>query len=673
MTLLERARSRRPVTWLTVLGVLLLPVVIGGILVAALYNPTERLGNVRAAIVNDDQAVTINGQLAPLGRQLSAGLVAGSDQVASNLDWVISNEQDAADGLADGTYSAVITIPKDFSAAATSTAPGGTPQKATIQARTAPDARVADDVITAQVTQTAASVFGGAVSERYLSNVLMGFTNLHDQLGQAASGAHQLTTGAQQAGSGATQLADGVGQLSSGAAQLASGAAQASAGAAQLPSGASQLAGGARQLSGGIGDLASGLDTAAANVVNPDLKKGAAATTDAAGAALAQTTALGGKIGALAQSCAEQGAPLQLCGQIAALIGDPESATPADGTVAAVGRAAGTAQYAAGLTAGGIDQLLTQTSGGLQAAAEGAHRLQAGADGLAAGADQLASGASSLADGVAQLATGSEGLAQGTSELSTGAGSLATGVNELATGAASLAGGLDTAVSQIPTYSQQQADATAKVVADPVTTSGLGTTLFGAAAIPLLAVVALWFGSLATFVALQAVPRHALSSRRSSATLALRSLAPAAGIGAAQGILVTAVAQVAAKYDIGTLWAFGGLCLVAGVAFAAVNQALVAVFGGAGRWVSAIVGVTALATGIVSTIPGILASIGGALPTAPASTALLATVTSSTGLGAGIGGMLVWAGLAFVATIIAVTRRRATTARALLDAPTALA
>ena len=673
MTFLERARTRRPVTWLTVVGVLLLPVVIGGILVAALYNPTERLGNVRAAIVNDDQPVTINGQMAPLGRQLSAGLVAGSDQVPSNLDWVISNDEDASEGLANGTYSAVITIPKDFSASATSTVPGGSPQKATIQVQTAPDARVADDVITAQITQTAASVFGGAVSERYLSNGLMGFTNLHDQLGQAASGAHQLTTGAQQAGSGATQLADGVAQLSTGAAQLAAGAEQASAGAAQLPSGASQLAGGARQLSGGIGDLASALDTTAAKVVDPDLKGGAAATTGAAGAAVAQTKALGREIGAIAASCAKEGGSDQLCGQIVALIGDPESKTPADGTVAAVGRAAGTAQYAAGLTAGGIDQLMTQTSAGLTTAANGARQLQAGANGLASGADQLAAGASSLSDGVSQLASGSAGLAQGTSDLSTGAGSLATGVNQLATGAGSLAGGLDTAVSQIPTYSQQQADSTAKVVADPVTTSGLGTTLFGAAAIPLLAVIALWFGSLATFVPLQAVPRHALSSRRSSATLALRSLAPAAAIGAAQGVLVAGVAQIAAKYDVGTLLAFGGLCVVAGVAFAAVNQALVAVFGGAGRWVSALVGVMALATGIVSTIPGILAGVAGVLPTSPAYTALLGTVTSASGIGAGIGGMVLWAALAFVATIIAVTRRRSTTARVLLDTPAALA
>ena len=56
-------------------------------------------------------------------------------------------------------------------------------------------------------------------------------------------------------------------------------------------------------------------------------------------------------------------------------------------------------------------------------------------------------------------------------------------------------------------------------MADPVAAEGAGTSLFGAAAVPLLAVLALWVGGLATYIALQAVSRRALTSRRSSASL----------------------------------------------------------------------------------------------------------------------------------------------------------
>ncbi len=243
MTLpIERARTRKPITWLTIIGVILLPVVIGGVLVAALYNPSARLGNIKAAIVNDDTPVTINGQLAPLGRQLTAGLVKGSSDQPSNIDWVITNDADAATGLANGTYNAVVTIPSSFSAAATSTA-GTSPVQATIQVTTPPGSRIVDDAITTQVTQTAASLTGQQISENYLKNVLIGFTTLHDQIGKAADGATQLASGASQAATGAAALPAGATGLSSGAAQLGSGANQLAGGLGALGSGIGQSAG----------------------------------------------------------------------------------------------------------------------------------------------------------------------------------------------------------------------------------------------------------------------------------------------------------------------------------------------------------------------------------------------------------------------------------------------
>lgn len=662
---IERSHARRPVTWLTVLGIVLLPVVIGGLLVAALYNPVERLENMSAAIVNDDKPVEINGQLAPLGRQLTAGLVEGSSDVPSNIDWTISNDEDAAAGLADGTYSAVITIPENFSAAATSTAPGSTPEQATISVESAPDGRVVDQAITAQITQTAASVFGSAVSKQYLTNVLLGFTTLHDQLGDAASGAQQLADGSASAAQGATELSSGVGQLATGADQLASGASQAAAGAAALPGGAQQLASGARQLSDGAGTLAAGLDAASGAVVNQDLKNAAAATTTAANSALTQTQKLGATLGGLVQECyVTYGPTATLCADLLATIGDAENPTP--GTVAGIGTAAGTAAGYGQGTADGIDKLMTDTSAGIAQAAAGARDLQSGAGGLATGADRLAAGAAQLSGGVSQLAGGASALASGADQASTGATSLADGVDQLSSGAGSLASGLDTAVDQVPTYTDEQAQQTASVVAEPVSAQGIGSNLFGAAAIPLLTALVLWFGGLGSYVAFQAVSARALTSRRSSVTLALRAFAPGAILGAVQGLLVAGVVQLAASYDWADWSIFAAICVVAGIAFAGVNQALVAVFGGAGRWIGAVIGAFVVATGVVSTVPGMLTSIASVLPVQPAYAAMLGALTSAGGVTAGVTVLVVWLLLSLVATTIVVSRRRTVSARAAL-------
>src|SRR5690606_6849288 len=155
-TSIERAGTRRPVTWLTIGGVALLPALIGGILVASLNNPTERRDNMSAAIGNLDEGTEIGGQLAPLGRQRAAGLVEGSDDVDSNIDWVLSNKDDASDGIDNGTYEAVITIPEGFSDAAMSSANAiqgsATPEQATIEVSTSDDARIFDQAIMQQIS-----------------------------------------------------------------------------------------------------------------------------------------------------------------------------------------------------------------------------------------------------------------------------------------------------------------------------------------------------------------------------------------------------------------------------------------------------------------------------------------------------------------------------------------
>ena len=649
MTLhIERARSRRPITWLTLVGVLLLPVLIGGILVAALYNPAERLDNMSAAIVNEDEPVTIDDQYVPLGRQLTAGLVEGSDDIASNLDWTISNADDAAAGLADGTYQAVVTIPSNFSAAATSTAPGGTPEQATIEVSTPPDSKVVDDAITAQVTSAAASIMGRQLSQVYLENVFLGFTTLGDQLGTAADGAHELADGAQQAADGAAALPDGISQLGSGASQLATGA-------GSLAGGLDQIASGTAASAGGAGQLAAGLDTAAAQVNNQELVGAAQASASYAATAASQTAALAQKVGGLAQTlgglagqCIAEGGSATFCASLGAAAATAGGAAT-DAVAAAT--SAGTASGYAAPTAAGIQQLTSQTSAGLTDAANQTRTLASGLTQLADGTAQSATGARGLESGAAQLADGATQAADG-------ATLVASGVQSLAGGTSTLADGLDQASTALPSYTDSDATSLATVVADPVATDGVGTSLFGASAVPLLATLALWFGGLGTFVALQAASRRALTSRSPSAALALRGLAPAAGLGAVQGLLVAVVVQLAASYDFGQWSLFAALCVIAGVAFAAVNQALVAVFGGAGRWLAALVGVLAVATGVVSTVPGVLSDAAALLPTAPAYNGMLAALTGAGGLGAAIAGLLIWTGLAFIATTIAVARRR---------------
>lgn len=651
MTLsIERARSRRPITWLTLIGVLLLPALVGGILVAALQDPTERLDTMTAAIVNLDEPVTIDDQYTPLGRQLASGLVEGSDEMDSNLSWVISNEDDAAEGLADGSYQAVITIPQEFSAAATSSGKaisdgGGTAEQATISVTTPDDGLVADDLITGQIATVAASTMGTMLSEATMENVLVGFTTIGDQIGEAASGAVELAVGARSAADGAAELPDGATKLADGAFQLGSGA-------SDLASGLGTLATKTREAGTGAGDLGAGLTNGAAaleqsGLVPDQLFTAANGAKDATAGVATGVTGVADGLDQLWAACAGRETTDPLCVGLDQMIASmPE-----------LENGAGLASQAAAGTASGLTAFDTEATKSvasqLRSAGAGASTLAGGIGQLAGGIDQSASGASELGNGATALGSGASALASGASEL-------ATGLDTLASGTGDLAGGLNTAADSLPSFDDQESTSLASVIADPVSTNSSMNTIFGPTAIPLLAAVVLWFGGLASFVVMRAHTERTLTSRRSSAGLTLRAFAPAALIGAGQGVLVALIVQFVAAYDAATWWAFAGTAVLAGVAFAAVNQALVAVFGGIGRWVSALIGVTAVATGLISTVPGWLASIGAALPTSSAFAGLIAAN------GSAASALVVWAVLSLVATTIAVALRRTTSTKAVL-------
>jgi putative membrane protein len=680
MTLpIERARSRRPITWLTLIGVLLLPAIIGGILVTALQNPTDRLESMTAAVVNLDKPITIDGQYTPLGRQLASGLVKGSDELDSNLTWVISNEKDAAEGLGDGTYQAVVTIPKSFSADATSAGAAlkdgtGTAEQAKITVTTPPDGRVADDLITNQIASVATSTMGTMLSEATVGNVLVGFTTIGDQIGEAADGATKLADGARSA-------ADGAAALPGGAAKLAEGADGLSGGASKLAGGLNTIASKAREAGSGATQLGAGLNTGAATLERDGLvpaqllaaangaKQATTGVQQAADGAKQATAGVQQGIGGLAQqltAIAAQCDPVtspELCAELDKAVATAnalvEPSAQAAGAAAAAAQYAGPAAQAAAGTADGLTQLSTAAPAAiakqLRTAGTAAVQLGGGLGQLADGVAQSASGASALSSGATQLGDGASALADG-------AGKLADGVDSLATGTGDLAGGLKTASTSLPSFDKQQSTKLASVIADPVKSSAEEGAMFGPTAIPLLSAVVLWFGALASFIALRAVPGNALTSRRSSIGMVLRGFWPAAALGIGQGLLVSLIVQIVASYDAATWWGFAAFAVLAGIAFAAINQALVAVLGGIGRWISALVGVVAVATGLISTIPGWLAALGAAMPTAPALGGLIIPN------GAAAAGLIVWGVLSIGAATLAVTARRTTSTKAVLAA-----
>ena len=182
---------------------------------------------------------------------------------------------------------------------------------------------------------------------------------------------------------------------------------------------------------------------------------------------------------------------------------------------------------------------------------------------------------------------------------------------------------------------------------------------------PFFATIALWLGALATFLVLAAFSHRALSSTRSSAALALSSYVPALVIGLVQGLAVAIVMSAVAGLDLVTWFGFAALAMLAGASFAAVNQGLVALLGGLGRFVSMVAAVIGLGAGIISTVPGVFDDALAFLPLSAAQNALAGVVEGTGGVAAAVVGLLIWLLFGLLLTVAAIARRRVTSVRAL--------
>ncbi|MDI6023544.1 YhgE/Pip family protein [Leucobacter sp. UT-8R-CII-1-4] len=627
----SRLRGSKAVNWRTILGLLLVPLTAAGVLLWGLWNPTDRLETVTAAVVNLDEPVTVDGQMVPLGRVLAGELIDG--EAETNFSWQLTDEEDAEKGLKDGRYATVVTIPENFSAAATSASKDvKKAQKATIDIQTSDRGRLLDSALSNIVTSTATSVLNAQLGEQFVGGVFVGM----NEIGKGISGAAD----------GATQLAHGGAALADGADQLASGANELASGTQQLASGTRDLATGTAAIAGGVGGIAAG----AHGILNGDGSQGNPGLNSVAAQLGSYTAGVSDAVGKLQMGL--EGAVGSLQQLRAAIEAD---LVPVDDKAAAL---AGLDQLIAGLTdpesAAQLEML--KSAGPLLSA--GVSGYAGGLGELANGADQLAGGARQVSDGAAELAAGTPTLAAGTSQLAGGITGLADGAHKAADGSTELADGLHKAADEIPNYSKADRERLAELATKPVEAKGASDELFNAAGVPLFAGIALWAGAFASFLVLAPLWRRTREAARGVGYVTMRSAWPAAVIGAVQGAVVGAILPILMGYSFTQGLGFFGIATLAGLAFSLVNQGLSALLGGFGRFLSFALLVIAFAIGVISTAPPLLQAIGDASPIGALFDGFQAIAMGTGGAGMTAFLLTLWALAGLGLTALAVARQR---------------
>ena len=311
--------------------------------------------------------------------------------------------------------------------------------------------------------------------------------------------------------------------------------------------------------------------------------------------------------------------------------------------------------------AGGLDKLAAngpKLAKGTKSLATGLGKLADGTDQFATGLSTFSAGVTKTADGTTELAVGTSQSAAGAQKLSVGVVKLADGQRKLADGADELATGLEKGAKQVPTYDKAQRTALSTVVATPVTAERPSSLFSNIANTTFLAVLALWLGGLASFVVLRAIPSRVLTSMKPSWRLAGEALLPAAGIAVVQGLALTVVLQNLLDLTLSQVGQMLPFTLLAGLAFVALNHALVAWFGGVGRFVSVAAVVLSTGAAITDAIPSSLQQVIGFLPMTPALEGARAIASGGSGVGGSTGLLLAWLVAGLAAGVLAVARHR---------------
>lgn len=674
-------------TWRVIAALVLFPLLVTATLVWLADARTQALGEIPAAIVNNDKIITGDNPMAA-GRAVASQLTH-PPKGQQNLSWTVTDAKDAREGLASGRYYSVLTIPEDYSKNVLST---GTdhPAQATMSIQSNDASSSTVGIVSQAVATAAGTALGQQVTQGYLTNVYAGFSSLHDSLSKADSSSHQLADGAAQLASGASssaqgaatlatsvaQIAQGARQVDTASGQLASGAATLATGAAQAAAGATSLATAARTLSAGSTRLAGSASTLASRA---DTLKGAAGKVSTGTSAWASgQTLLASALGRLATDCHGAGASDAYCDRVAVEAKAAHALAAAGTTVkaGASGVATGAKALAAGTRKLSAGQAAQATGAGHLASAS--KTLASGTEGVASGAATLSTGAASLDTATASLASGAGQAASGAASLASGSATLATSASQLSSGAASLASGLDQAVQQTPTYSDDESKALSSVVSQPValTSSTLHSGHRLGWPVSVIAALVLWAGALVGLWVGRGIPLRGLFAPVSSRQIVRSVTRSAVVLGVTQALCILLVVFVV-RVNLASAVGFSLFVVVGGVAFWVLATGARAAFGRVGIGVLVVfLALQVASLGYVvpiQTAPQGIQSLAGLLP-------LNAFVDGATRLATGgvVGSILgavvvlaLWMGLGLLLIAWGIRRRRIVSAGRFMASTTA--
>ena len=454
-----------------------IPILYSGFFLGSIWDPYGQTKNLPVAFVNEDKGASLNGKSLNIGESVEKKLKDNHD-----LGWEFVSKQQADEGVNNGHFYAVVTIPSDFSQKAASITKSE-PQQAVINFTTTPAKNYIGSLVSNQAAAKVKSSVSEQITQAYAKGILENLDKLGMGLDTAANGASTLHDGLGRLQSGTQTYVGGVKQLAVNQQSLTGGLAQLSDGSRKLQAGLGQLSNNLptesqlSQLSDGMKQLQSGINQLNASVRNPSPVLVAQQNKVETDAQTLKKTMKDSESDLLAA-----GGTLQTLGAQAAASGS-KSTTISLPQISNIYQAFTKTQTIIEQTTTLCKDLRvltqqlsaqqTQLQAGVSTLNNGVNQLTPNAitafngyNSVRFANNQLLAGSASLTNGLSEAKSGSQKLANGVSLLESRSGALIDGTSQLASGADTLANKLADASNRIKI--QPTGATTQQQIANPV-------------------------------------------------------------------------------------------------------------------------------------------------------------------------------------------------------------
>ncbi|HEP7261950.1 TPA: YhgE/Pip domain-containing protein [Streptococcus pyogenes] len=233
---------KNPKLMITMIGVALVPALYNLSFLGSMWDPYGRVNDLPIAVVNHDKPA----------KRAYKSLTIGNDMVdkmskSKDLEYHFVSAKQAQEGLKEGDYYMVITLPEDLSQRA-ATLLNPEPQKLTIRYQTSKG----HGMVAAKMGETAMAKLKESVSQNitktYTSAVFSSMTDLQSGLKEASAGSQTLASGAKTAQAGSQTLSTNLAALTGASQQFQQGT-------GRLTSGLTTYTDGVNQVKNGLGTL----------------------------------------------------------------------------------------------------------------------------------------------------------------------------------------------------------------------------------------------------------------------------------------------------------------------------------------------------------------------------------------------------------------------------------